>query len=185
MMPISLWSHGPVRQRHDAGRLAVAGYRWHRFRLIEYAGYGTVALAVAVFGLVYFVWHGTPAALAVFLASAAGVVFLVVKAHWPHVVLFTADARVRTPNGIAGRFWVRDLGPIGEVSSIELTNACDEFGVVLLTTEGRTILIAERMFRVDARLVAVQLTKALYEMRQSLAMIGDERVEPKQPEWIS
>ncbi|MGD9785930.1 MAG: hypothetical protein AB7E80_14415 [Hyphomicrobiaceae bacterium] len=171
MLPFSLWSHRPVRVR-ERGRLIAAGYQWQQLRLVEYAAYGAPALAVAALGFVYCLWHRTPEAVAVFLASAGMLAFLVLLARWPHLVLFTSDGRVRTPHGIARRFWVRDLGPIAEVASIEMTTACREYGVVMLTTEGHTYLIAERMRRVDARLVAVQLTKALHEMRTGMASVG-------------
>lgn len=170
-----LWRHGPIRERDAGGRLLEAGYRWDRFRMLEMLGFGAVAIGTLVLAPFMHEGHSPEAGVAtaaVGLAMLAGLAWVIRR---PRMIVFTRDGRVLAPNGIAGRFWVRNLGPIAEVSSIELTSSCRDFGVVLFTTEGRTILLAERMFKADARLVAVQVTKALREMRESIATMTNQR----------
>jgi hypothetical protein len=177
MMLFSLWSHHPVRMR-ERDRLTAAGYRWQPFRLVEYAGLSLFGLFCTASAIWFYAIGAPLVALALFVGGTALIAFLAVRAKCPHLILFTADGRVRSPHGIAQRVWWRDLGPVLQVASIELTNACRDFGVVLLTTEGHTYLIAERMRRLDARLVAVQLTKALHEMRTGMASVGAHSARP-------
>jgi hypothetical protein len=152
--------------------LIEAGYRWDQFRILEMLGFGALGVGVLVLAPFMHAGHSPEAGVATAAAGFAMLAGLAWVVKRPRMIVFTRDGRVLAPNGIADRFWVRNLGPIADVSSIELTSSCRDFGVVLFTTEGRTILLAERMRKADARLVAVQLTKALHEMRQSLATIG-------------
>lgn len=180
-----IWRHGPIR-RHDAdGKLLEAGYRWDQLRLIEKLELGGAGAALLCAAPFMYVGHSPEASVACLLAGLALLSILALLQRWPRVIVFTREGRVRSPHGIVGRFWERDLGALAEVSSIELTSSCRDFGVVLFTTEGRTILLAERMFKADARLVAVQTTKALREIRESIATIAGKRREPKETVWIS
>lgn len=171
-----LWRHAPIRERNADGQLIEAGFRWDQYRIPELLGFGAAAIGVLVLAPFMHEGHSHEAGVA---TAAAGLAMLAVLAwvvRYPRMIVFTREGRVRSPHGIAGRFWVRDLGPLAEVSSVELTSSCRDFGVVLFTTEGRTILLAERMCKADARLVAVQATKALHEMRHSLASVASHRV---------
>lgn len=182
-----LWRHGRIRERNADGTLREAGYRWDRFRMLEMAGFGTFGIGVLILAPFMYADHSPPAGVASAAAGLAMLMGLAWVVKRPCIIVLTRAGRVLAPNGIAGRFWVRDLGPIAEVSSIELTSFCRDSGVVLFTTEGRTILLVEGMRKVDARLVAVQLTKALHEMRQSLASIGSRKgrtVEAMNEVWV-
>jgi len=174
MITPELWRHRPVRERNEDGTLREAGYRWDQYRILEMLGFGAAAVGALVLAPFMHALHSHEAGVAVAavgLAMLAGLAWVI---RYPRTILFTRAGRVRAPHGIAGRFWARDLGPLSEVSSIELTSSCRDFGVVLFTSEGRTILLAERMRKVDARLVAVQATKALQEMRQSMATVAGQ-----------
>ena len=169
------WRHRPIRERDASGVLIAAGYRWDQYRILEMTGFGAFATIMLILAPVMYANHSPPAGVACAAAGLAMLMGLAWVVKHPRIIVLTRDGRVRAPNGITGRFWVRDLGSIAEVASIELTSSCRDSGVVLFTTEGRTILLAESMRKVDARLVAVQLTKALHEMRQSLASVGNRR----------
>lgn len=181
MISRELWRHGPIRERDADETLLAAGYRWDQFGLLEKLAFGGLAVAGLLLAPFMYVGHSPQAGVVFVAASLAMLIALRWIGKRPRMIVFTRRGRVMAPNGIADRFGVRDLGPIAQVSSIELTSSCQDFGVVLFTTEGRTILIAERMRKVDARLIAVQLTKALHEMRQSLATIAGQRGQSARP----
>ena len=169
-----LWRHRSIRERNADGSLREAGYRWDQFRIPELLGFGALGVGVLVLAPFMHAGHSPEAGVGTAAAGLAMLAALAWVVRYPRMIVFTREGRVRAPHGIAGRIWARDLGPLSEVSSIELTSSCRDFGVALFTTEGRTILLAERMCKADARLVAVQATKALQEMRQSMATMASQ-----------
>lgn len=170
------WRHGRIRRHDDDGRLAEAGYRWDQLRLIEKLGLAALSAAAIILAPFMYVGHSPQASVAFAMAGLGLLAIFVVLQKWPRTVVFTREASVLTPHGLPGRLFLRRLDfPHTEISSIEATRNCRDYGVVIFTTEGRTILLAERMFKADARLAAVQLTKALREMRESIATIAGKR----------
>ncbi|AHB49907.1 hypothetical protein W911_03695 [Hyphomicrobium nitrativorans NL23] len=169
---MSLWRHNPIRSRSPGGYLEEAGYQWDEARLsgqLIVAMLGLISGATALVGYA----HGPKPGL-IFLLPLA--LICVVKLTWsiarPRIVVFEADGGISTPNGVAKRFWVERLNfDQTEIASIELTADGTNWGVVLFTKEGRTVLLSHAMQKADARLVAVQLTKALREIRESLSTV--------------
>jgi hypothetical protein len=186
MISSETWRHGPIRRYDDDRRLLEAGYRWDQLRLIEklgLAGAGAGLICAAPF---MYVSHSPQAGFACLIAGVALLALLAGLQRWPRMIVFTREGHILTPHGLPGRPFLRRLDfPHTQVVSVELTRDCRDYGVVLFTNEGRTVLLAERMFKADARLIAVQVTKALREMRESMAVIAGKRREPKEPVWIS
>lgn len=180
------WRHGPIR-RYDADRrLLEAGYRWDQLRLIEKLGLGGAGVGLLCAAPFMYADHSPQGGVACLLAGLALLAILAWLHRWPRTVLFTRDGGVLTPHGLPGSPFRRRLSfPHTQINSIEATSNCRDHGVVMFTTEGHTILLAERMFKADAHLAGVQLTKALQEMRQSLATVAGQRSEPKEPVLIS
>lgn len=170
------WRHDRIR-RHDAnGSLMEAGYRWDQLRLIEKLGLGGAGTSLIVAAPVMYVGHSPEGGVACLVAGLALLALLVGLQKWPRVIVFTRDGNILTPHGLPGRLFLRKLDFLHtEVVSVELTRDCRDYGVVLFTSEGRTVLVAERMFKADARLVAVQVTKALREMRETMATMASQR----------
>jgi len=186
MISSETWRHGPIRRHDTDGRLIKAGYRWDQLRLIEKLGLGGAGTSLIVAAPVMYVGHSPQGGFACLIAGLALLAILMAIQKWPRVVIFTRDGDVLTPHGLPGRMFLRKLDFLHtEVVSVELTRDCRDYGVVLFTSEGRSVLLAERMFKADARLVAVQVTKALREMRETMATIAGKRREPKEPVLIS
>jgi hypothetical protein len=123
-----------------------------------------------------YVSHSPQGGLACLIAGVGLLALLAGLQKWPRIVMFTREGHILTPHGLPGRPLLRRLEfPHTQINSIETTRNCRDHGVVMFTTEGRTILLAERMFKADAHLAGVQLTKALREIRESMATIANQR----------
>lgn len=186
MISSETWRHGRIR-RHDAnGSLMEAGYQWDQLRLIEKLGLGGAGTSLIVAAPVMYVGHSPQGGFACLAAGLALLAILIALQKWPRIVMFTRDGSILTPHGLPGRPFLRREDFLHtDVVSVELTRDCRDYGVVLFTSEGRSVLLAERMFKADARLVAVQVTKALREMRESMAVIAGKRQEPARSFEIS
>lgn len=174
MIFIRMWRHSPIRKRDPEGRLVESGYKWDQMRLPHYLFFGAMAIISACLAAQNIATARLDAAIAAF--GFLGFAALVYCAAGPSIVAFCADGRVLTPNGVRWRFWVEALDfPHHQIASIELASECQDYGVVFFTTGGRTVLISERLRKADARLVVVQLTNALREMRESLATVASRQ----------
>jgi hypothetical protein len=156
--------------------LLEAGYRWDQLRLIEKLGLGGAGVGLLCAAPFMYADHSPQGGIACLMAGLALLLILAALQKFPRIVKFTRDGSVLTPHGLPSRPFLRRLDfPHTQISSIEATRNCRDHGVVMFTTEGHTILLAERMFKADAHLAGVQLTKALQEMRQSLATMAGQR----------
>lgn len=176
MISSETWRHGPTRRHDTNGSLMEAGYQWDQLRLIEKLGLGGAGTSLIFAAPVMYVSHSPQGGFACLSAGFALLAILMALQKWPRVIVFTRRGHILTPHGIPGRLFLRKLDFLHtELVSIELTRDCRDYGVVLFTSEGRTVLVAERMFKADARLVAVQMTKALREMRETMATMASQR----------
>ena len=175
MVSIKRWRHQPHRVRDDKG-LSESGYVWDERRLDFYLVLGFFSFAGLIGFLVASADRGVIYALpALFLGVfVAGLMVWYLK-H-PRVVIFRRDGAILTPHGVRRQFGVRKLKcQHWEVASIELCGQGEDCGVMLYTSEGVSVLLADDMHQGDARLVAVQLTKALREMRESMAVLASQK----------
>jgi hypothetical protein len=182
---LSLWRHAPIR-RDDFELVAVeTGYWWDQDRLQDLASTGVWTVAGAVFAVIGLLKGELVAfALALAVAALTGGYLCAILSR-PRIVIFKRDGAILTPNGIPRRILpVRKLWfPHARIASIELTGDCQNFGVMLFTIDGESVLLAENMHKADARLVAVQLTRALLEMRDGLANARPPRMAYDDNPW--
>lgn len=173
------WLRGhPIRVRDEQGTLHVSGYQWREIPLYVFLLIGTAA--VVLFGLAVLrftvdgIWGGAPFLLAMFLSLG------LFEGLWDYVrvIEFWQYGQIKSSNGLPNRFGARQL-PFDHdaIASIEVTGECEGAGVAIYTVEGETIIVGHKLRTVDARRVAVQLTKALRDMRESMATINN--AEPK------
>lgn len=167
------WPMGPAIREHDSERRLIAtGYQWdeHSHAQLLLA----VATAVSAFYLciVNYPIHGLKGALP--FAATVSVSTWAVLWMWfqRRTVMFHRDGAVLTPYGRPNKLGARRLRiHHASIASIEVTNECDGNGVAIYSVEGDTYIVGHRLRAPDARLVAVQLTKALRDMRESLATV--------------
>ncbi|MBX9865079.1 MAG: hypothetical protein K2Y42_20245 [Hyphomicrobium sp.] len=168
------WLRGhPIRVRDEQGTLHVSGYQWREiplyvFFLIGTAGAASFGLFVLRFTVDGF-WIASPYLLAMWLSIG------LFEGLWDYVrvIEFWQHGAIKSSNGLPNRFGARQL-PFDQdaIASIEVTGECEGAGVAIYTVEGETIIVGHRLRTVDARRVAVQLTKALRDMRESMATIN-------------
>jgi hypothetical protein len=89
---------------------------------------------------------------------------------WRRIILFERGGDILSPHGLPQRFFRRDL-PIKHdtITSIEVVQDGNRAAVAIHTDYGETYIVGRLELMADARLVAVQLTKALHELRQDKA----------------
>ena len=161
----------PIRKRDRQGRLLLSGYQWNELawhqalKLIAGGAAAVTATPIAVAA------HG-PSCFSLLLFAAFCLVNLAYKGNRLRVVAFDREGRVLARNGLPRRFWKRVLQiNHASITSIEALREGEWVGVAIYTSEGQTFIVSELQRLGDARLVAVQLTKALHEMRHSLAVV--------------
>jgi hypothetical protein len=167
-----------IRNRDGNGRLVLSGFQWtetawhETLKLTAFAAAAVIATPIAVSA------HG-PAGFSLLLFTAFCLASLVYKRNRLRVIAFDREGRVRAPNGLPWFFWRRGL-PFSHatITSIEALQDGERNNVAIYTSEGQTFIVSELQRLGDARLVAVQLTKALQEMRHSLATSPGVYPEP-------
>lgn len=175
MISFNGWRHWPVR-RKDKDGLTESGYVWDEVRFKFYVLLALVAACGVIASTVAMLHRGFTDALVVLIPALTLLVPVVWVYRRPRTVVFRRDGAILTPHGVRGRLGVRKLRfPHWEIASIELCPQGEDFGVMLFTTEGASVLLAKDMYNGDARLVAVQLTKALREMRESMAVLASQK----------
>lgn len=170
----------PIRNRDRDGRLLLSGYQWtemawhQAFKLVAGGAAAVIATPIAVAA------HG-PSGFALLLFTALCLANLAYKRNRLRVITFDREGRVRAPNGLPWFFWRRDL-PISHatITSIEALQDREQSNVAIYTAEGQTFIVGELQRLGDARLVAVQLTKALHEIRRSLATVAHAQEEAEE-----
>lgn len=170
----------PIRDREPDNNLIASGYQWDERSGIHLVFAVLCVCLLALFGMN--LWAGFKREAAQFLMAASACGFISsVFWDWRRSVIFHRDGRVGTPGGTPRRFWRRQLRTdTSKIASIEVTREGEHYGVGIFTTEGETFIVSHNMRAPDARLVAVQLTKALHELRASNATVeGFGRAKPK------
>lgn len=162
----------PIREHDSNGMLVGAGFAWWEEKPSTFAPLVLLILLAAlvmfldIFVFVFGAWLMGTVILAV-CALVMGLSFWAMPrvANFRRALIFHADGRITTPNGLPGRSKWRMLAyKPADVASIEEQ---PERSVVLITRAGVTIKIAHK-FRADegeGRYIAVQLTTALTELR--------------------
>ena len=176
--------HGPIRERNDEGTLCGSGYQWDEQRLSRQFASAAAPAAGVIVGIGIVPQHPALG----FLALVFGLALLTAVFHRrvrERVVIFLRDGEISTPHGTPQRFFRSRLSFNHDaIASIELTSDCEGFGVMLFTTEGQSVLLSQRMHKADARFVAVQLSKALREMRESLSTLSSRQHHASDVAWV-
>lgn len=166
-------SRPPIREYDSRGQLVAAGFQWDErpeFWLILSVLLAPVVLSGAT---LKFALDGDFVIAMRFLMAALASGWLCVWLwSWRRSIVFYRDGRVMAPGGIPERFGIRKLRLNNDrVTSIEVMNHHDDIYIAIFTSEGETFIVSHCMRSGDARLVAVQLTKALRELRQSMSSV--------------
>jgi hypothetical protein len=171
------WFWGsPIRQSDDEHRLVETGYHWHEL------SHDMIWVAAATFvsalylSVAYYSESNFKAALPFAAVAAIYSDILLRLLLRRRTVVFRRDGSVRMPYGRPNKIGVRKLRiDHASIASIETTRECEGTGVAIYTVDGQTIIVSHKLRPSSARLVAVQLTKALHELRDSIATVGSTR----------
>jgi len=188
--------NGPiVRERDIRGQLTAAGYCWaERFEDILPALAGPSAIAIVI-GVAQLFNHTATwmTALGPIIFGCIGLPLSVWFSVLERAVIFERNGRIAFPHGTFGSFWKRAFyRPHQDIASIEVTpqnyHGRSRFSVALFTVHGETWIVSGNLSNAQARLVAVQLTRALKELRDSMATLSTVTASPqprhKAPAWI-
>lgn len=179
----------PVREYDDKGQLVVAGYQWLEERpllsmlktvLIEFS----FAVAILVAGMWMLVElsrvverspaGGYPDLIlsVLLLVSLGGLLYLILRTGiWrKRAVLFHRSGEVSAPYGLADSKYFSRTRPLyfnfpGRIVSIETRVGRTAYPVNIYFSDGRRLLVDVTADFDDARMIAVQLTNALQELR--------------------
>lgn len=170
-----------IREYDAEGRLIAAGFLWYEMREWPKTVFHVVGTLPFVLLLAACVTAGpdiTPrlpvmgVLAAILVASFLPLVFFGFRQR---AVIFHADGRTGTPYGIPYARGAKELFPHSEMLSIEASGP----NVILYSTEGLSFSVGQRLDGWVARLIAVQLNKALTELRESQANARRARSEPR------
>lgn len=176
MMDFSWFRGLPIRHRDSEHRLVETGYHWHelphdRVWLVAATGASALYLSVTYYSEANFKMALPCAAVAAIYADILLRLLLRRRS-----VIFSRDGSVRMPYGRPNKLGVRKLRiNHASIASIETTQECEGTGVAIYTVDGQTILVGHKLRTSSARLVAVQITKALHELRDSIATVDSTR----------
>lgn len=162
-----------IRERDAQGRLIAAGFSWLEPVEVIQIPFGLGALALA-FCAVAAASSSAPreAAIMIGMAALACVVILVLFGTIDRGIAFTDNGRVSVRGGWINRLeLLRTVKEHAAVVSIETIKTHRGSGVVVFTSWGGTFIFTDGLEEPAARLVAVQLTIALREMREALTSI--------------
>lgn len=172
-----------IRERHADGLLSAAGYKWREPVMWVFHIFGTTGFVLWFYWLMCLADRQTPAEFTtkVLLAMIGCIGACMFLGSIRRGISFERDGRVSNRGG-----WVNWLDVVGRtkdhahIASIEVTKTEQGAGVAIVTTYGGTIMISEDLSEAAARRVAVQLTLALREMRESLTSIQNfQQPHPK------
>ncbi len=163
-----------IRERSKDGVLLAAGFTWREPVMWVFHIFGTASFPLFFYWLMCASDRKTPAEFTttVFLGLCGCVCACVFLGSISRGIALERDGRISNRGG-----WVNWLDLVGSpkdlahIASIEAIKAGQGFGVALFTVYGATFMLSEELSEAKARLVAVQLTMALREMRDSLASI--------------
>lgn len=162
-----------IRERDAQGRLIAAGFGWLEPVEVIQIPFALGALAL-FFCACAAASSAAPreAAIMFGIAALACVVIVVLFGSIDRGIAFTQDGRVSVRGGWINRLeLLRTVKEHAAIASIETIRTHRGSGVVVLTSWGGTFIFADGLEEPAARLVAVQLTIALRELRDSLTSI--------------
>jgi hypothetical protein len=162
---------GRFRKFDTAGKLVAAGYQWREFnRMVILAGFGYLPLLAWA---AYYMLNRDAGPLQLFtIIGLAAVITIYISGNGfnPKAVIFTMSGAMETPFGF-GNFKDKRIGG-NHQNSISIEVGRYET-VHLISSEGDTIIVTgQELGATTARKVAVQMTKALEEIRR--AQMGPE-----------
>ncbi len=169
-----LWDDPVIRERDRDGLLSATGFTWRERVMWVFHIFGTAAFALWFYWLLCLTDRQTPTEFTtnVLLAMIGCISACVFLGSIRRGIAFERDGRVSNRGG-----WVNWLDLVGGIkdhayiASIEVTKTEQGIGVALFTTFGGTMMVSEDLSEAGARRVAVQLTIALREMRESLTTV--------------
>jgi hypothetical protein len=163
-----------IRERDDDGRLIAAGFTW--LEPVEVISIPFSVLALALFlmagGAASDAETPTGAAVALGLAAFACILICILCGWINRGIAFTREGRVSVRGGWINRLEM--LWSIKEhagIASIETVKTHRGTAVVIYTAWGGTFPVTDALSESEARFVAVQLTIALREIRESISSI--------------
>ncbi|HEV7276529.1 MAG TPA: hypothetical protein VGN80_09605 [Devosiaceae bacterium] len=179
-----------IREHDDKGRLVKSGAEWREKRWwLALFGVGVFCLGVAGLLLAWMFDHlypGHPAAFNTALLSSPllllGIMWAGPSSWRKRALIFHADGRMEMPYGLPYHPFRRAIeGHHKVLISIEQERHADHTSSVTgISTGGDSVGIAKDVTKYQALKVAVQLTRALNELRQDLAS-GAELSAPALP----
>ena len=162
----------PLRCYDQEGLLASSGYQWDERMPPKYLGCGIVAAAAFALSVFLFANVSAAAGIGALVTSVIGAAGCIYYWRCRPTVIFHRDGRVETPFGVPRKPWARFL-PVDQtkISTIEAVRQKDSACIELVTVDGETCIVGSELRFADARLIAVQLSKALRELRDSMATL--------------
>ena len=177
MHKIIAWliDHPLIRERDQDGTLLAAGFKWTEPVPWVLPMFGTGALVLYFYALGCGVDPRTPRAFTFMVGAAACacVVICILCGSVDRGIAFRLNGEVSLRGGIVN--WLELVGSFkdhADIVSIETTKTEQGFGIAVYTKWGGTIMLSTALKEPRARLVAVQLTHALRERRETMTSIG-------------
>lgn len=180
-----------IREWDENGLLKAAGYKWTESIDEFIAFFGLAALGLVFYGLACALDKTTPSGAA-FLFWGASVVCLLIAYVCGTIergFSFERDGRIKNRAGWINKLdMIRSLKEHTHISSIEIMKTERGAAVAVYTSWGGTYVLSNGLNEVHARLICVQLTIALRELRESMASIRSVQQPPQgaaqQTVWI-
>ena len=182
-----------IREWDEKGLLKAAGYKWTETLEWLIAFFFMCALGLALVGLACAAAGPIRAGGVELLFFGASVVCLLMALLFGTIergLSFERDGRIRNRGG-----WVNWLDMFDgfrehkDIASIEITKTERGMAVAAYTTWGGTWILSDGLSEAHARLVSVQLTLALRELRESLTSMRSVQQQPQgtaqQTVWIN
>jgi hypothetical protein len=136
-------------------------------------GIGAILLFSGALATAFHPQASLTAALAIAIAALACVVICLLFGSIVRGFAFTSEGRVSVRGGWFNRIeMLRTIKEHTAIASIETIKTHRGAGIAIYTSWGGTFHVGDALGEADARLVAVQLTIALREMRESLTTIA-------------
>lgn len=169
-----------IREQDASGPLCAAGASWVELRdsyaiagsVIACTGVVALALGIASAGDSYAQRSGAATGLLVAagLLIVAGVILWAAMRRRHRAVVFQSDGVIYTPHGLPGyEGWRAVEGNHAGIASIESRLHRGEYIVVMISHEGDQVWVSQNLTQASALKVAVQLTRALAELRLAAA----------------
>ena len=179
-----------IRERDETGLLKAAGYKWTETIDEFIVFFGLAALGLVFYGLACAVDQTTPSG-AQFIFWGASVVCVLIAYVCGTIergFSFERDGRIKNRAG-----WINQIDMIGglkehaHISSIEIMRTERGAAVAVYTTWGGTYILSNGLDQAHARLICVQLTLALRELRESMTSMPSVQLQgaTQRTAWIS